>query len=375
MSFTIADRSPMSYSIVAIDDEPFFLELISDSLKDHDVVCSPDGDGLDGKLDGAELIIMDVHLENETGYDVCRRVREINADIPVLFVSAMQDLEARLKAYGCGGNDYITKPFQSDELALKTNTLVSHYRRTQHLKSELKNRSDLMLDIQRESSDIQIINRFTLSGSQCKDFNTLTLLFFYTLNELGLEGVLSILDHSPQSSTDSVSRLESEILDLGNQLPRIHSFGKQRALYNWANCRLLVRDIGPHIDTIAILMDALEVSIDRIKHEDNLLQQIVAIEQYSTEIKNRLAEILEMMKDKISDELLSLGVVSSLTWEEEERIKEILEKYTKEFQLHFIEQEMHNCNLRDAIEKLRTAHPNLYKQLETMLNESDDGLF
>lgn len=371
----MADNTDTGYRIIAIDDEPFFLELIRDSLKDHTVITAKTGDVIDEHLSEADLIILDINLESESGHDLCRKIRDIDSEIPILFISAMKDLETRLKAYGCGGNDYITKPFQADELAYKASTLASHYRNNQELKAELKNRNSTMRNIQLESSSIQVINRFTLSASQCKDISTLTLIFFYTLNELGLEGALAVEGMAAESSADTVSRLEEEILSLGDKLPRIHTFGNHRALYNWSNCRLLVRDIGPHIDTVAILMDAMDVSVDRIQHEDHLLEQIVAIEQHSTQVKNRLAEILELMKDKISDELLNLGVVSSLTWEEEERIKEILEKYTQEFQIHFIEQEMHNCNLRDAIDSLRSPHPDLYKQLETMLNEDDDGLF
>jgi diguanylate cyclase (GGDEF)-like protein len=73
-----------------------------------------------------DLILLDIRMPGMDGYEVCRRLKELNAtrDVPVVFISALQDLEDKVEAFRAGGQDYIVKPFQSDEVLARVRTHV-----------------------------------------------------------------------------------------------------------------------------------------------------------------------------------------------------------------------------------------------------------
>ena len=78
------------------------------------------------------LILLDINLPDIDGFEVCRRLRAnlATSNLPIIFVSQKADREARIAAFENGGNDYITKPFDMEELYLRvSNTLrLQRYR-------------------------------------------------------------------------------------------------------------------------------------------------------------------------------------------------------------------------------------------------------
>jgi PAS domain S-box-containing protein len=71
-----------------------------------------------------DLILLDIRMPEMDGYEVCRRLKadEATHEIPVLFLSALDDTEAKVKAFEIGGVDYITKPFQVEEVIARVET-------------------------------------------------------------------------------------------------------------------------------------------------------------------------------------------------------------------------------------------------------------
>lgn len=76
-----------------------------------------------------QLLLLDVMLPDGNGFDLLRRVRE-TSDVPVLFLSARDEDESRLRGLGLGADDYVTKPFLPTELMLR---LAAILRRSYHL--------------------------------------------------------------------------------------------------------------------------------------------------------------------------------------------------------------------------------------------------
>ncbi|HZY42169.1 MAG TPA: hybrid sensor histidine kinase/response regulator, partial [Anaerolineae bacterium] len=71
-----------------------------------------------------DLILLDVSMPDLNGYEVCQRLKADarTRDVPVLFISALDDLDSKVKAFTAGGVDYITKPFQVEEVAARVAT-------------------------------------------------------------------------------------------------------------------------------------------------------------------------------------------------------------------------------------------------------------
>lgn len=360
--------------ILVIDDDPFFLDLVSHALNAYELTLQSTGTMISDAQDFSrfDLIILDINLDEESGCELCKTVRSHDLDIPILFISGMIDYNTRIDAYGVGGNDYITKPFDQQELQLKVESLIRSYKHTVNLKQRLSETSSLVFDVQRDASNLHVINRFIIASNQCKDEEALFAVFFHTLKELQTDGVLVISGVDIRSSCGEVSRLENEIINMSSHLPRIKSFGNNRAFYNWRNCQLLVRKVNELIDILAILMDSLEISIDKMLAEKKLMQQIKDLEDHSVYNKNKITVIVNTMSENINDELLTLGLVSSLTVEEEQHIQNLMLDFNQKLQAQLAEQDHFNQSLHSTILSLRSVSPEFKRFLDNL--SSADGV-
>jgi DNA-binding response OmpR family regulator len=115
-------------NIMAVDDEPANLKLLEDMLgkEGYRVRSFPRGRmALRAAIQNPpDLILLDVNMPEMNGYDVCKRLGADARlkDIPVIFLSALNDTEDKLKAFQCGAVDYITKPFQFEEVRARVET-------------------------------------------------------------------------------------------------------------------------------------------------------------------------------------------------------------------------------------------------------------
>ena len=123
------DRDQVSHGdILIVDDTPANLRLLSQML-------SEDGYNVRAVTSGARaldsiniarphLILLDIKMPDMDGYEVCEQLKadEKTSHIPVIFISALDDIDAKIRAFQSGGVDYITKPFQLEEVLARTKT-------------------------------------------------------------------------------------------------------------------------------------------------------------------------------------------------------------------------------------------------------------
>ena len=91
----------------------------------YDVRCAPNGQIalMFAQEDPPELILLDIRLPDMDGFEICRRLKKDRADnIPVIFISALQELKDKVRGFAAGGVDYVTKPFQAEELLARVDT-------------------------------------------------------------------------------------------------------------------------------------------------------------------------------------------------------------------------------------------------------------
>ncbi|MFC3675135.1 response regulator transcription factor CtrA [Ferrovibrio xuzhouensis] len=82
-------------------------------------------EGLDlGKLYDYDIIVLDLNLPDMHGYDVLKKLRAAKVDTPILILSGMGEADKKVKGLGFGADDYITKPFNKDELVARINAIV-----------------------------------------------------------------------------------------------------------------------------------------------------------------------------------------------------------------------------------------------------------
>jgi two-component system sensor histidine kinase/response regulator len=124
----IADEAPEKGDILVVDDNPINLHLLTNILKKHGHRVRPATDGVQAlvaaRLNPPDLILLDVVMPEMDGYRVCQHLKteEKTRDIPVLFISALEATEEKVKAFGLGGVDFITKPFKAEEVLARVET-------------------------------------------------------------------------------------------------------------------------------------------------------------------------------------------------------------------------------------------------------------
>jgi len=91
----------------------------------YDVRCAPNGQIalMFAQEDPPELILLDIRLPDMDGFEICRRLKKDRTDnIPVIFISALHELKDKVRGFAAGGVDYVTKPFQAEELLARVET-------------------------------------------------------------------------------------------------------------------------------------------------------------------------------------------------------------------------------------------------------------
>ena len=118
----------MTPSIVVVDDSPLNLDLLAGILAGHGYRIRPFTSGgaavADAEKDPPDLVLLDAVMPEMDGYEVCRRLAQ-NAKtrtIPVLFISALEGTLDKVKAFETGAVDYITKPFEPEEVLARVRT-------------------------------------------------------------------------------------------------------------------------------------------------------------------------------------------------------------------------------------------------------------
>jgi len=126
-------------SIVIVDDNPNNLYVLSGILQQDGYKVRPSTNGEVAIRSivsfPPDLVLLDVRMPGMDGYEVCRRMKSnaLVKGIPVIFISALQDTEDKVAAFKAGGVDYITKPFQLEEVLARVHTHLSLYRLQRNL--------------------------------------------------------------------------------------------------------------------------------------------------------------------------------------------------------------------------------------------------
>lgn len=134
-----------------------------------------------------DLILLDITMPDMDGYVVCQKLKENKAtkDIPVIYLSAHSDVDAKLKAFQSGGVDYISKPFQIEEVKsrIETHLALSELQNSLRKKnteletaySELKNIQDVLIRQARFSASIELLSNIAHQWRQPLNFISLSV--------------------------------------------------------------------------------------------------------------------------------------------------------------------------------------------------------
>ena len=139
----------MTKSILVVDDTRANLHLLVEILTTNGYKVRPAANGHMAlsaiEIDPPDLILLDIMMPNMSGYQVCEQLKsnEITASIPIIFISALNDTFDKVYAFSIGAVDYVTKPFQVEEVLARVETHLMLQDMNQRLKDEVVHRKQI----------------------------------------------------------------------------------------------------------------------------------------------------------------------------------------------------------------------------------------
>jgi signal transduction histidine kinase/DNA-binding response OmpR family regulator len=140
-------KTPKPQEILVVDDTPSNLRFLLNLLTEAGFLVRPASSGplalRSVSARPPDLILLDVKMPQMDGYQVCRRLKEMERtrDIPVVFISALVDAADKVEGFQAGGVDYITKPFESQEVLARIGLHLRLRELTEHLEEEVNQRT------------------------------------------------------------------------------------------------------------------------------------------------------------------------------------------------------------------------------------------
>lgn len=141
-----------SGTLVIVDDNPSNLRVLSGILQQDGYKVRP---ALDGHMAlrsvhmiQPDLILLDIRMPGMDGYEVCRRLKAdpSTSDVPVIFISAMNESKDKIQGFRVGGVDYVAKPFEAEEVLARVRTHVQLSQMQRHLEQLVEKRTNELRD-------------------------------------------------------------------------------------------------------------------------------------------------------------------------------------------------------------------------------------
>ncbi|MEB3161402.1 MAG: response regulator transcription factor, partial [Synechocystis sp.] len=177
----------MNYRILVVEDEEKLARFMELELKYEGYDVSVAKDGMAGLTQAREfppdLLLLDWMLPGMSGLDVCRRLRETGSKIPIILITAKDDIADRVAGLDAGADDYIVKPFNLDELLARVRVQL---RRTQ----EDNDNSLQFADLRFNRSTREIYRGDRLIELTAKEFELLDYLLSHARQVLTREQIL-----------------------------------------------------------------------------------------------------------------------------------------------------------------------------------------
>ncbi|GGG72644.1 response regulator transcription factor [Paenibacillus radicis (ex Gao et al. 2016)] len=119
-------------TILIAEDDSHIRELISFHMQNEGLDTVEADNGVDAlaivENAGIDLVILDIMMPRMDGWELCRELRSGGRDIPILMLTAKGEAGQKVKGFQLGTDDYLTKPFDPDELVLRVKALLRRYR-------------------------------------------------------------------------------------------------------------------------------------------------------------------------------------------------------------------------------------------------------
>ncbi len=368
--------------ILVADDDSFMHEIFAEALGDsYQLIAVENGaDALaQAQSEHPDLVILDVEMPAMDGYATCLQLKEIDstAKIPVIFVSAHNQIDDRLKGYEAGGEDYIIKPFAPQELDAKVAHLLQVVSERSGLKQMADYATSTAMTAMSSMGEMGALLEALKNFNACNDYQTLADAALAGLASYGMQGVIQIrcgdttLTRNPQGEA---SPLENSVISHMADMDRITQF-KSNMSITYPHVSLLVNNMpvsdpdrcGRLRDHLAMLIEGANVRVQGIGDAIESSRRGDAIQRAVARITTALKEIDSAQRKSLMDQRVAF---TNLTDEMENALTSVaLTTAQEEYLSSIIRNGIENIiNVQSAELGMQNKLTGIVAELKEMLN-------
>ena len=340
------------FRIFAVEDDPVIQEVLASTLTEvAPAALFASAEACQEALQETrpQLFLLDIGLPGMDGYAFCRWLKEEGgfAEVPVIFVSAHDTIDARLAGYTAGAEDFIVKPFDPDELLDKVKVARRIAQQKNSLRQQIESAeqmANLVLTSMEESGLVlQFLSKIVAAASE----QEIADAFLHLLNSYQLKGAIQtrIGERSYTLSREGANLpLEVSIVDHVKTMDRIFEF-KSRSVFNFDKVTILINNMpltdpdfcGRIRDNIAIAaqgadgrLGALEVDEINRRQQQGVMAALTSVRgtlgqltELRQQDKMQSSEIMYELQEDLARSFVSLG----LTVGQENHMEDLIRRY------------------------------------------------
>lgn len=344
-----------TFKVFVVDDDPLVLDIIRGILEAEYAVETFAGVGQCQQrleVEKPDMFLLDVRMPGTDGYEFCRQIKDDAglAQIPVTFVSSQDTIEARLTGYDAGGQDFIVKPFQAEEVLRKVKVAQDMVSGKRSLVQQLEDSELLSSLVMANMDEYAILVRFMRELISWETEQEIAQGILDMLSRYRLDGVAQtrISQRTLTLSAQGANvPLEAAVLDHVRGLERIFEF-RNRSVHNFERLTMMINNMpvedpeycGRLRDHLCIAAESAEARLRALETEEASQRSQAGIEGamervrqmtaglHQTLLSNRAAsaELFMRMEQNLVNAFVHLG----LSEDQERHLGDLVNRFMKE---------------------------------------------
>lgn len=291
--------------LLFVEDDPINARITMAGLADaYEVVHMPSGEAAREWLAGnaPDLALLDVLLPAMDGYALCKSLRadDRTRDVPVIFVSSMDEMDDRLRGYEAGGDDFLVKPVVLAELKQKIGVVLRYAENKRSLRENADSAFRTAMTAMSSAAELGVILHFFRESFTADSYTALGRLILGALSQLGLEGSLQLRsrfgDHN-LNADGLCSPLEVSILGNVRSAGRLVDLGARTAI-NYDLVTIIVKNMPlEDADRYGRLRDVLAQLAEGVDARIRALDDAAALRRRNNSLSDLAAEAQSVRSD------------------------------------------------------------------------------
>ena len=316
----------MAYSetkkkILIIDDEEQLCQLVREFLNDEFecLAAHSGGEGIDlVAKEQPVLVLVDVNLPDIDGFTVAQKLKELREKcyFAIFMISGDDTVDTTIKAFDAGADDFISKPFQLKELALRIRRSIEYVEGRSDLEAENRNTLSMANVAMAQASQYSAVMNFFKALNKCRDPQSIARVFHDAMSFFGLKASITMhlndqlyFDHD----LNDVSPIEKNIFEVLQTAGRIYQFGK-RMMINGNNVSFLIKNVpddetqaGEARDFLAVMVEGLESKLKDLEVQQGVLGAVQELNGTINDIKEGIQQHNQVLSTVLNGMLTNIS--------------------------------------------------------------------